>query len=99
MHRRALHLASLLLLLTTLGIADGSASRDGDYSLGGHYITVLLAQQEATAVAHISFDPGRNRLTDTALPATSLAQVNTAWTMRPSAAHSISTHAVTGSGL
>jgi len=99
MHRRALHLASLLLLLTTLGIADGSTSRDGDYSLGAHYITVLLAQQDAAAVAHTSFDPASNGRVDTALPATSLAQVNTAWTMRPAAAHSVSTHAVTGSSL
>jgi hypothetical protein len=99
MQRRALHLASLLLLLSTLGMADASAVRDGDYSLGGHYITVLLAQQDAAAVAHTSYDPGSSSHTSTALPATSLAQINTAWTMRPSAAHSVLQHTVTGSSL
>ncbi len=99
MHRRALHLASLLLLLSTLGLADSSAVRDGDFSLGAHYICALMARQDATTVAHTSFDSGNNGLADTSLPATSLAQVNTAWTMRPSAAHSALLHAVTGSSL
>jgi hypothetical protein len=102
MHRRALHLASLLLLLSTLGMAEASVAHNGDFSLGslgGHYITVLLAQQDAAAVAHTSYDPDSSSHTATALPATSLAQINTVWTMRPSAAHSVLQHAVTGSSL
>jgi hypothetical protein len=88
MHRRALHLASFLLLLSTLGMADGAATRGGDHSLGAHYISVLLAQHEAAALAQTT-DSVDNSVVATELPATSLAQVNAVWTMRPAASHSV----------
>jgi hypothetical protein len=98
MHRRALHIASFLLLLSTLGMAESATTRGGDHSLGAHYISVLLAQHEAAALA-LTTDRTSDNLVATALPATSIAQVNTPWTMRPAAAHTAKLHAVTGSSL
>jgi hypothetical protein len=98
MHRRALHLASFLLLLSTLGMAESAATCSGDHSLGAHYISVLLAQHEAAALAEAT-ERTDTILVATELPATSLAQVKTPWTMRPAAAHSVMLHAVTGSSL
>jgi len=99
MHRRALHLAGFLLLLSTLGMAENSVARDDDYSLGARYISVLMAQQEAAAVIYTPYLSSVSKTAGTSLPVTSLAQLNAVWTMRPSAAQSISTHAVTGSSL
>jgi hypothetical protein len=98
MHRRALHLASFLLLLSTLGMAEGAATRSGDHSLGAHYISVLLAQHEAAALAQTP-DQSSDNLVATELPATSRAQVDIPWTMRPAASHTAKLHAVTGSSL
>ncbi len=98
MRRRALHLASLLLLLATLGAAEGSV-RDGDLSLGAHYITVLLAQQEALHSPGEPHTAARGHLLALALPAAALAESRSVWTVRPPAAHSLLQHAVTGSNL
>jgi hypothetical protein len=98
MRRRALHLASLLLLLATLGIADGSV-RDGDLSLGAHYITVLLAQRAAASVAAepLARDAASYKIATFALPASERATQAAVWTMRPPAAHSLALQAATSS--
>jgi len=99
MRHRALHLAGLLLLLTTLSSAEAATLRDGRPAFGAHYIGVLLAQQEAAIATQASFTPGDGDALTLALPTNDLAQYNTAWTMRPPSAHSVSLHAVTGSSL
>jgi hypothetical protein len=99
MHRRALQLAGFLLLLSTLGMAEGPASRAGGCSLGARYISVLLARHEAAADTRAGFAPAAHGLAAAALTPTSLAQANIAWAVRPPSAHSSATHAVTGSGL
>jgi hypothetical protein len=99
MRLRAIHFASLLLLLAAIGSAEGSGMRNVDYTLGGHYISVLLAQHEAATSAHaaITDEPHQARSLD--LPTAALAQYKSPWTMRPPSAHSVSLHAVTGSSL
>ena len=99
MRRRALHLASLLLLLASLGVADGSSLRDGDLSLGAHYITVLLARQQAIQTSGEPRTPGHCNQLSLALPATALAGSRSVWTLRPPAAHSLLQQAVSGSSL
>ena len=99
MRHRALHLAGLLLLLTTLSSAETATLRDGRPAFGAHYISVLLAQQEAATATQTSFTAGDSNPLLLALRADDLAQYNATWTMRPPSAHSVSLHAVTGSSL
>ncbi len=42
MRVRTVHLAALLLLLATFGVAEGSALPPGEYGFAGHYVGVLL---------------------------------------------------------
>ena len=99
MRHRALHLAGLLLLLTTLSSTEAATLRDGRPAFGAHYISVLLAQQEAAIATQTTFSPDDADALTLALPANDLAQYNATWTMRPPLAHSVSLHAVTGSSL
>jgi len=99
MRHRALHLAGLLLLLTTLSSAEAATLRDGRPAFGAHYISVLLAQQEAALAPQTSFTAGDADTLTLALPTDDLAQYNATWTMRPPSAHSVSLHAVTGCSL
>jgi len=99
MRHRALHLAGLLLLLTTLSSAEAATLRDGRPAFGAHYISVLIAQQEAATATQTTFTPGDANPLALTLPANDLAQYNATWTMRPPSAHSVSLHAVTGSSL
>jgi hypothetical protein len=99
MRRRALHLASLLLLLASLGVAEGSALRDGDLSLGAHYITALLAQHEAANTSGADLNPRNAANLALDLPPAALATHRSVWTQRPPAAHSLLQHAVSGSSL
>jgi hypothetical protein len=99
MRRRAIHLASLLLLLASLGVAESSTLRDGDLSLGAHYISVLLAQQEAAHSLRADRNPGHINELALDLPAAALAGYRSVWTVRPPAAHSLLQHAVSGSSL
>jgi hypothetical protein len=99
MRLRARHLASVLLLLASLSATEAAVLRDGRPAFGAHYISVLLAQQDAalnsaTELASTGSDPLK-----LALPAASLAQHRTIWTMRSPSAQSIRVHAVTGSSL
>jgi len=99
MRRRAIHLASLLLLLASLGVAESSTLRDGDLSLGAHYISVLLAQQEAAHSLRADRNPGHINELALDLPAAALAGYRSVWTVRPPAAHSLLQHAVSGGSL
>jgi hypothetical protein len=97
MRNRVAQLACLLLLLTSVSAADASTRRR-EFSLGSHYISVLM--QNAAAV-HIDspilrqFDSDENA----AASLTTSAPRPSAFAMRPPAAHSVHVHAVTGSGI
>jgi hypothetical protein len=97
--RPVIHLAGLLLLLASLGSAEASVLREGNGSLGAHYIGILLAQQEAAAAppSALALDIPSTRSIN--LPASALAHHRAARTLRPPAAQSIAQHAVTGSSL
>jgi hypothetical protein len=95
MRLRAIHIASVLLLLASLGAADGSTLRKGTRSVGGQYIAVLLGQDHAAACMGAGLDHIVGETLKVDLPAAALAQHRTIWTMRPPAAHSAALHAVT----
>jgi hypothetical protein len=99
MQFRARHFASFLLLLASLGAAEGSTLRDGTPAFGAHYIAVLLAHQDAARSARIALTPATESQIELALTPTGRAQHKTAWTVRPPAAQSIAVHGVTGSSL
>ena len=99
MRLRARHFASFLLLLASLGAAEGATLRDGTPAFGAHYVAVLLAQQEAAAAAQTCLTAKTPTSGTIALAVSEQAHINNPWTMRPAAAHSIGVHAVTGSSL
>ncbi len=99
MRLRARHFASFLLLLASLGAAEGATLRDGTPAFGAHYVAVLLAQQEAAAAAQTGHAASRPPAATIALAVSEQAHINTPWSMRPAAANSIGVHAVTGSSL
>jgi hypothetical protein len=89
------HLACLILLLSSLSSAEASLRRTGDFTLGGHYISLLLAQDHAATCSEAALAPRARDLSLLALPGASLAHHRTAWTMRPPSAHSLELQAVT----
>ncbi len=99
MRRRALHLASVFLLLASLSAAEGAVPRPGEYPLGCHYLVVLLAQDHARACAIAEAVPSAISEFDLDLPAAAASRCRTVWSMRPPSAHSASLHAVTGSSF
>ena len=99
MRLRAIHLASVLLLLASLGVAEGSSLRDGDFSIGGHYISMLLGQDRGGIGPQSEFDASDDDALVLDLPVASLALHRTVWTMRPPSAHCMELQAVTGFGV
>ena len=94
MRFRALHLAGILLLLTTLGTAE-AAPRHSGYTFGAHYLGILIAQEQAAAASENALRTAPGRPSTLALPPHSAAHYSLTWTMRPPAAHSLHTQAVT----
>ena len=99
MRLRAIHIASVFLLLASLSATEASVLRDGRPAFGAHYISVLLAQQDAALNAGTELASTSGDAYTLALPAASRAQHRTIWTMRSPSAHSILVQAVTGSSL
>jgi len=95
MRLRTRHLACLILLLSALSGAEGSTPRHGDYTLGAHYITALLAQEHAAVCAEAALVHHTNDLSNLALPAASLTLHRAPWTMRPPSAHASAVQAAT----
>jgi hypothetical protein len=96
MRHRFAQLACLFLLLTSVSAADASTRRH-EFSLGSHYIGMLM--QYAAAV-HI--DSPLLRQFDTeeeAAPLATPAPLPTVFAMRPPAAQSLLVQAVTASGI
>jgi hypothetical protein len=93
---RPRHLACLILLLSTLSGAEAAHLRSGDYTLGGHYITALLAAQEHAGVTTDAAPEPRTRdLSHLDISSAALSQHRTVWTPRPPAAHSFQLQAAT----
>jgi hypothetical protein len=95
MRLRTRHLACLILLLSALSGAEASTQRSGDYTLGGHYITALLAQEHAAVCAEAALVHHTNDLSTLALPAASVSLHRAPWTMRPPSAQSSAVQAAT----
>jgi hypothetical protein len=89
------HLACLVLLLSSLSGAEASTLHTGRHSAGANYISVLLAHDQAAASAEAVLEPRIGDVAQLALPAGSLAQHRTPWTMRPPSAHSLQLQAAT----
>lgn len=99
MRLRALHLASVLLLLASLGAAEGSVLREGDLRSGVHYIGVLLAQDYAGVDTWAELNSSSNDALRFDLPVASLVHHRAVWTMRPPSAQCTELQAVTGFSL
>jgi hypothetical protein len=98
MRLRALHLAGIFLLLATLSTAEASVLHESASPLRAHYISILIAQQEAASV--FTEDPlGPGKREALALDLAPSAILRIARTMPPPSQHSVHTHAVTGSSL
>ena len=97
MRLRTAHFACLLMLLSTLGVADAFALPPCGQARVGQYAGSLLSQRGA---AHLLRDTPRephalaasDRLPAVAAP----VSASEAWLVRPPVAHSATVHAVTG---
>lgn len=97
MRSRAAQLACFLLLLTSLSAADASA-RGEQFSLGGHYIATLLRHNAATAPLQSPLVRHLNQQAEVTPPVAQVI-IRSVWAMRPPAAHTAHTHAVTASAV
>ncbi|MDE3104998.1 MAG: hypothetical protein KGK08_07465 [Acidobacteriota bacterium] len=97
MRSRATQLACLLLLLTSVSLAEASAQH-AELRQSGNYITVLLRQGAASDAPAGALPLGLVLQQQTAAPVAP-ARLRTVWSMRPPAAHSAQVHSVTGSGI
>jgi hypothetical protein len=98
MRLRAVQLACLVLLLSSMSAAKGTTLRSGEFGLGGNYISRLLAHDHASSAAADNATL-RAQLDDTRtteIPATAEAHVRIAWAMRPPALHTAAVRAFTG---
>jgi hypothetical protein len=99
MRIRAQHLASLLLLLACLGVAENASLRTPDAYLRSQGIAVLLGQDNVDSAGMAPLDRRDAQLHTVALNTADYARLSSVWTLRPPAAHSIARHSVSGSGL
>ena|SRR5476649_1493167 len=99
MRLRARHLACLLLLLSSLGSAEAATLRSGSLTPGGRYVLSLLQQSAAHDAAEPASVLFAGDTPSVPLPASSLAAIRVAWTMRPPAAHTATLHTFTAAGL
>jgi hypothetical protein len=99
MRIRTVQLACLILLLSSLSAAKGTTLRSGEFGLGGHYISTLLAQDNAATADEASLSARFNDTRTSEIPTTAEAHVRTVWSMRPPAAHSAAVHALTGTSV
>ena len=97
MRLRNRHLACLLLLLSSLSAADARALRSTDLTLGGRYISMLLSQSAASAVAAQPLAHHALASKTEAFASADRALHAAVWTMRPPAAQTATLHAVTAS--
>jgi hypothetical protein len=99
MRLRAVQLACMVLLLSSLSAAKGTTLRSGEFGLGGHYISTLLARDHAAAADDANLRARFDDHANAEIAAAAATESSIVWTMRPPAAHSANMHAVTGSGL
>jgi len=99
MRLRARHLACLLLLLSSLGSAEAATLRSGALTPRGRYVLSLLQQAASQTAAEPASAICADDTPSLPLPASALAAVRVAWTMRPPAAHTASLHTLTAAGF
>jgi hypothetical protein len=98
MRLRNRHLACLLLLLSSLSAADARGLRSADLTLGGRYISTLLAQSTVALIAEpLAEHTAPPKADALVLPPASRALHAAVWTMRPPAEHTAALHAATSS--
>jgi hypothetical protein len=96
MRLRAVQLACLVLLLSSMSAARGTTLRSGEFGLGGHYIATLLAQDHAAAANEATLRAFLDDTRTSAAPVAAVAHTLIIWTMRPPALHTAAVHAFTG---
>jgi hypothetical protein len=92
---RPRHLACLILLLSSFSGAEGSLLHSGDFTLGGHYIAALLAQDHSGIRSEAALEPRARDLSHLDLPVAMASPHRPALTVRPPSAHSMQLQAVT----
>jgi hypothetical protein len=92
------HLACLIILLSSLSSADASMPQTTDFTVGGHYIGMLLAREQAALAAEPIPEPRSRDLSHLDLPIALVAQHRPAFAMRPPSAHSMQLQAATSFG-
>ena len=95
MRFRAVHLACVMVLLSTFGAADTYAAPGTRYA--AQQVSILL--QQAGAVPEAAFSRSVEAQDQPILPGATTAHTRPAWTMHPPAAHTLAQHAASGSGL
>ncbi|MGC2659008.1 MAG: hypothetical protein WA324_13700 [Bryobacteraceae bacterium] len=91
---RTRHFACLLLLISTLGIAQAQVAAPS-LRCCAHTIALLL-QQRGAARNHVTQSFNAARVTAATAQNLPLASLRTIWAVRPPSAHSMTVHAVTG---
>jgi hypothetical protein len=97
MHRRALHIASLFLLLASMGTAEAATLHNGAPAFAAPYIRVLLAQQQAAVAAQTALAAVPTQHPALDLPAAAQEQHSIVWTTRAPIAQTIAVHATSSS--
>jgi hypothetical protein len=97
MRLRTAHLACVLLLVSSLGAAEGSTLRSGRLAFSSQYISMLLQQHGAQACEETS--PGLAASRARTLHSADRAVYRTVWTMRPPSAHAAARHMVTATAV
>jgi hypothetical protein len=89
------HLACLIILLSSLSGAEASVLHTGDFTVGGHYVGMLLAREQAALATEPIPTPGSRDLSHLELPVALVTQHRPAFATRPPSAHSMQLQAAT----
>ena len=95
MRFRAVHIACVMVLLSTFGAAEAHATPGASFAARAQYILL----QQSSAAAESGFPRPDQATEDPALPGEPVAHIRAARVMNPPAAHTVAQHAVSGSGL
>lgn len=99
MRLRTAHLACVLLLLSSLGAAEGTTLRSRELGLGSHYISLLLREHTVRVSAETPLSLADGEDAAITVPSADRALSRIVWAMRPPSAHAVALHAVTGSTI
>lgn len=96
MRFRAVHLACVMVLLSTFGAAEAHATHGANFAARVH---MSMRLQQSSAASESGFPRPDRAANEPALPGEPVAHIRAARPMHPPAAHTLAQHAVTGSGL